>query len=218
MTQTLPDTELFTDAQVFAAIAAAMGHHGLDARSIEINNLSPILVCINVPGPEHVKAWADTFGVDMTTNNTKTSDHYEARIQIAGREVTVSHIIVGAAYGAAYTKATDELHAKLDALDEVPDAAAVLETVVDDLAPDVDEVTCGRCAIAVGAHTFGRGCNAQLVSPPVFLGPSGTPKHAARPELLHVVGPEDVAPGEPDDRGWDAPIKPTYVDELGASA
>lgn len=109
----------------------------------------------------------------------------------------------------------DEHHMAIEWLAE-QDAAAILDAV-DALDPTEPVITCGRCAIATGAHTFGIGCLHRLAPVPVFVAPAA-PAAPAAVDHIHTIYPTDVAPGEPDDRGWDAPIVVSYVDHLGASA
>lgn len=141
---------------------------------------------------------------------------------------------------AGYRAAMDHEQEVTEAWRDAELNAAAIETAAQELAAVTgDETTCGRCLIDTGAHTFGRGCKARLE--PVFIDPAPiadcercnavTPGsvhtevgdcryavRAERPELIHIVDPAGVAPGEPDDRGWDAPIVPVFVDQLGASA
>lgn len=214
MTQTLPEAQVFTDWQVFAMLADAMAHHQLDATSISINNVSPNLVQVGTRSTEHVKAWAAAYGVDMSILDATNSTHYEATIRVADRKVTVFYIATSAAYHVAYDEAMEDLHAKMPVTElikrTVPAPVGGTVKAIDLGQP---EITCGRCALAVGAHTFGIGCGARLGAVPV----PPADETERRPRLLHtghvhVINPDDVAPGEPDDRGWDAPIKPEYVE------
>lgn len=244
MTQTLPDTERISFAQVTAIILDTHRRlklpmpYALGQNEAGDNDL----LFLRFNSVADMQRWiTEAFRDDHEPIVWSDLEHRHASLHIQSWKGWTVSLNAKDAFDAKQRKiasnmaAAARFHTWIDAhaeccggtyraaMDHQRDLAAILDAAVDGIvAGHKHEVTCGRCLIEVGAHTFGRGCAARLE--PVFVAPAAAdvaivgPRMTADADHIHLVDPAEIAPGEPDDRGWDAPIAVSYVDQLGASA